>query len=74
MSTKTFKLTDLFTRQELEAAVRLYRAIPPPMFATACAEQIVAPVIKRINEVTGQENSTLYFAYAIEAAIGEASK
>ncbi|MGY3581783.1 hypothetical protein [Bradyrhizobium sp. USDA 4350] len=66
---KTVSLTDLFTAEELDAAVELYDSCSPGTFNAAVVQKIVQPALPRINQVTGQENDAKYWGYALEHAI-----
>lgn len=71
MTDKTVAIGELFTAEELDRAKALYVAADPGTFARRCAEEIVAPILARINEKTGQENDARYLAYAIEYAMDQ---
>jgi len=59
------RLCDIFTDSEIQRAIDLYSSTPRDKFAAACSEQIIQPVIERINSKTGQENDPRYLAYVI---------
>lgn len=63
---KTINLAEYFTEDELILAVKLKTAKP-------ICEQIVKPVINRLNKDIGQENDPLYISYALEYAISTIS-
>ena len=67
--TQRFTLAEIFTAEELSKAATLFIGCVPGTFADKAAEQIIKPVIDRINEKTGQENDPKYLAYLIEYAI-----
>jgi hypothetical protein len=71
---RTITLGDFLTSQEIKEAEKLYRTAPAGMFAKQCDEQIIAPVIERINRQLGQENSTRYLAYAVEFVLSKEGK
>jgi len=57
---------EIFTEDEINRAIKLYTSVPTHLFATRCDAEIVAPVIHRINEKTGQQNSSRYLAYMLQ--------
>lgn len=59
---------EILTKEELAAAKKLYDTVGIHKFAKACSEQIITPVIDRINKQLGQENDPTYLAYAVEFA------
>jgi hypothetical protein len=70
--TSDLTLDQVFTVIELNRALALYRECQRDTgkrFNTLCAEEIVSPVLDRINQTTGQENDANYLAYAIEFAL-----
>jgi hypothetical protein len=69
--TKTVAISDFFTAAELSRALDLYEECKREgmRFNQRCADQIIKPVLDRINETTGQENDPSYLAYALEYAI-----
>jgi hypothetical protein len=76
---KTFKVGDIFTDTELNKAQRIYRQ---SLKADASAislidrlhDEIVAPVMSRINKATGQENDSRYMAYMLQWVITQAGR
>jgi hypothetical protein len=66
MSVPTVLITDFLTKDEIDRAIRLYNEAAPGTFARRCDEEIIAPVIDRINRKLGQENDSRYLAYAVE--------
>ena len=67
--TQTIALGELFTEQELTLARDLFEQYQYTELTDALEEQVIKPAMPRINERTGQENSSRYFAYVLEAAI-----
>jgi hypothetical protein len=69
--TKTVAISDFFTAAELSKALDLYEECKREgmRFNQRCADQIVKPVLDRINDTTGQQNDPSYLAYALEYAI-----
>ncbi len=65
--TKAYQIGDLFTQEEIDAAIKLYVACRTHEFATRCDAEVVAPVLQRINKVTGQQNSSRYLAYMLQS-------
>lgn len=65
----TISLAELFTEDELQAAVELYENSSPGTFNKAVVAKIVAPALPRINKATGQQNDARYWGYALEHAI-----
>lgn len=66
-------ITSFLTMQEIERAVLLYQSAVPGTFAARCRDEIIAPILPRINEALGQENDALYLAYAVEYVLAEVS-
>jgi hypothetical protein len=64
--TRSVRITDFLTQEEIVRAMRLYNKASPGTFASRCAEEIIAPVIDRINQKLGQENDPRYLGYAVE--------
>jgi hypothetical protein len=54
---------DYFTEEEAKIAFEIYEKGGR---ASEVRDKIVAPVIGRINEATGQENDPGFWAYALE--------
>lgn len=67
-----FTLPDFLTAEEIDKAVALYAKCrwQGIAFAPVCERDIVAPVLDRINEALGQENSAGFLAYVIEYVLG----
>ena len=63
---KQISISDFLTVSEVVAAIRIYCEAPEGTFARKCADEIITPVLPRINEKLGQENDALYLAYAVE--------
>lgn len=60
----TYRITDLFTSTEIDHAAKIWRKNP-----TGCNAALVLminPLLPRIQERTGQENSASYLAYMLE--------
>ena len=54
------------TKDELKAARKIYDEVGIYAFAKRCSEEIIEPVIDRINEDLGQQNNPTYLAYMVE--------
>ena len=65
---RTITLAELFTDKELQRATKLFAK---GFNAQIVADQVVTPVLPRINEKTGQENNALYWACALQYAISQ---
>jgi hypothetical protein len=65
MTTRTMKLGELFTEEELARARQFLRKGR----RSELESDIVKPIMARINAVTGQENDSRYMAYVLEYAI-----
>jgi hypothetical protein len=63
---KKIGLSDFLEVEEVVAAIKLYRDARAGTFAQKCADEIITPVISRINAKLGQENHPLYLAYCVE--------
>lgn len=73
---KTATIADFLTHEEIKKATKLYQEVGgTPTFAKTCRDEIILPVITRINKQLGQENDPLYLAYAVEYSFlkGQAS-
>lgn len=69
--TKQITLGDILTDSEIERAKALYLSAARGTFAKRCANEIIGPVLARIDEALGQKNDALYMAYAVEYAISQ---
>jgi hypothetical protein len=67
--TRTIQLGELFTAEEIDRAYEIWcrwqQRKDRPVPAAEIAEVIVAPVLDRINETTGQENDARYLGYLL---------
>ena len=68
---RLYKLTDLFTHDELNLAMKLFIECKKTKedFTARCARERVGPVISRINKHTGYDNNPEYLAYCLEISI-----
>lgn len=74
MPGKTVSLEQIFTDAELEKAWQMFRTTPPRQFVTKCAEEIIVPVLPRINKALGQANDPRFLAYAVYYVFSGAPK
>jgi hypothetical protein len=58
-----FSVAELFTKKEIKEAIYLCQLSQYPIESL---EKFLEPIMPRINEVTGQENHTKYFAYLLQ--------
>lgn len=63
---KKVNISDFLTVEEVVAAIKIYKTAREGTFAAKCAEEIITPVLPRINEKLGQENHALFLAYMVE--------
>jgi hypothetical protein len=63
---KVTSLSDFLRREQVTAALKLYRTAPAGTFAQRCADEIISPNIEEINLRLGQENDPKYLAYLVE--------
>jgi hypothetical protein len=61
----TTSAKDFLTDAEIKKAIKLYR-IANGSFHQRCMDEIIKPVITRINKALGQENDPRWLAYAVE--------
>jgi hypothetical protein len=54
------------TPDEIQKAATLYANCADGEFARKCDEQIISPVLPRINTALGQDNDARYLAYMVE--------
>jgi hypothetical protein len=64
-------LGDLFTLDEIKRARELYTKCSPGTFNKRVVEEIVRPIMPRINRATGQENDERYMGYLLEYVISQ---
>ncbi len=60
----TLKLKDLFTTKEIKEFIYIYQLNKSNPIEHL--ENFLAPLMPKINEITGQENSIKYFAYFLQ--------
>lgn len=65
---KTVTIREFLTSDEVDKAVKLY-TYHRPAFHKRCRDEVIKPVIDRINTALGQENDPDYLVYAIEAVL-----
>jgi len=63
---KKIGLSDILNVEEVVAAIKMYRDARPGTFSEKCAEEIITPVLERINKKLGQAYHPLYLAYCVE--------
>jgi len=63
---KRVAISDFLQVEEVVEAVKLFRDAKPGTFAVKCAEEIIMPILPRINKTLGQENHPLFLAYCVE--------
>ena len=60
---KKVKLTDLFTQEDITAAIKIMDKSTSP--AREIEEKVVRPKMAHINQITWQENDSMYMAYML---------
>ncbi len=65
---KQVGLREFLTSEEVDKAVELY-TYHRPAFHNRCRDEVIKPVISRINADLGQENDPDYLVNAIEAVL-----
>ena len=65
---KQVGLREFLTSDEVDKTVHLY-TYNRPAFHNRCRDEVINPVIDRINTALGQENDPDYLVYAIEAVL-----
>jgi hypothetical protein len=63
---KKIGISDFLTVDEVVAAIKLYKSAQEGTFAHKCANEIITPVLPRINKKLGQDNHPLFLAYMVE--------
>jgi hypothetical protein len=63
---RSVSIAEFLKNDEVKRAARLYADCERGEFAKRCADEIIAPVLPRINETLGQENDPKYLAYMVE--------
>jgi hypothetical protein len=64
---------DIFTDEEIERARTIRDECGAGEFARRFADEVVTPVLPRINAALGQENDARYLAYMVEHALGQSA-
>lgn len=64
----TITVDAILTEPEMEKAIDLYDSLGAMKqnFAKKCSEEIIKPVLTRINKTTNQRNDPMYLAYCVE--------
>lgn len=65
---KTIAIGEVFTDEQLQKAVQIYKKGGR---AKELHDAITKPGLEHINQVTRQENSPMYWAYALEYACSQ---
>ena len=65
---KTVTIREFLTSDEVDKAVHLY-TYNRPAFHNRCRDEVIKPVIGRINTALGQENDPDHLVYAIETVL-----
>jgi len=63
---KTFNITQILTKDEINKAWHLHNTLPESLFAEAVDNQLIKPNMERINKALGQENDSRFLAYAVQ--------
>jgi hypothetical protein len=65
---KWYKITDLFTKDEINRAMILYDECRNKKedFVQRCTKEVVGPIISRVNAHTGYKNSPASLVYRLE--------
>ena len=63
---KNFGISDFLTFAESIAAIRLFLKSKKGTFVKQCAEEIITPILPRINEKLGRENDPMLLALMVE--------
>lgn len=66
---KTITLQDFLTAQQIQQAKKIYNREEFP--AKEICKQVIEPNIEEINKKLGQENDSMYLAYACEYVFGK---
>jgi hypothetical protein len=67
-------IEELLTDAECKRVWKLYHECDGGTFARRCADEILSPIMQRINAVTRQKNDPLFVAYALEYALAMETK
>lgn len=68
---KTISIGDIFTEQDLTKAAEIMGEADLQDVARRIDEEVVTPILPRIDEKTGQKNHARYWAYALIHVITE---
>lgn len=72
---KLASINDFLTPEEIDRAIKMYENRSQSYrFHVRCRDEIIKPVMDRINKSLGQENSPDYLAYAVEAVLSAAER
>lgn len=68
MADKMIRLSHIFTPLDIAKGIKIVREKPHNLHQRL-RDEVVAAVMPRINDVTGQENDADYVAYLLEYAL-----
>lgn len=71
---KVISIVDFLTESEIRKAKALYDTADEGTFARRCDEEIIRPVLPRINAALGQENEPRYLAYAVQHVFNQSRR
>lgn len=67
---KHISIADFLTQEETEKAVHIF-ASDRQNFHARCRDEIIKPVMARIDKSLGQQNDADYLSYAVEYVLGQ---
>ncbi len=67
-------LGQFLTRREIDRVLAIRRNTKPGTFAQRVANEVISPVIDRINKQLGQEMDPKYLAYVVEHFVNEVER
>lgn len=72
----TITLPDFLTVEEIKLASRLFEQCERNgnHFAALCDDQIITPVLERINKSLHQDNNARFLAYVVEYAMRQSGR
>lgn len=71
--TKSITLTDFLSLEEIDKALAIFKS-DKSNFHRRCRDEVIAPVMNRINADLGQQNDVDYLAYAVEHVFNQIVK
>lgn len=63
-------LSELLTPRELACIAKIHKESPSHLFARRVAEEIIRPVLSRIEQAAGTQVLPLYLAYYLQYLFG----